>query len=410
MYIAQVLRTSCTLVSCLLLAAGISHADGASAGSIPVGRGDGARIAIPPTRPTLPVIARDPECCWVFKPYGDLRVRYENDWDSRNPAGVLRDDRERLRARVRVGLTLQQSERWKFDVRVRTGDRSSQQSPHLTFWDLDGGEEDSLFAGLDRYYGRFKTDRLTIWAGRHDLPLWKQSEMFWDDDVTVLGASAQRSWACGCETWTATVSAGALPDGQWKYHGALEAAQVRYDREMGRWGITAAAGLHAIQGESRTAYLLDGNGTRDYLLASLGVQARTKVGGRPLKLGVDGFQNLTSYGGDASDPFAQARHDQRTGVAALVQYGEVKKACDWSVGYAYAWIEALAVAASYAQDDWVRWGSNGQTQSSDLRGHELNVSYGLTDRVVLNARLFLVASPTSDQDGNRFRFDVNVKL
>lgn len=370
---------------------------------------DGLAPGPAPPSSGSPVVL-DPACCWRLAAYGDLRLRYENDWDSRNPAGVLRDDRQRLRTRVRAGLALERGDRWKFDARARTGDRSSQQSPHLTFWDLDGGEEDSLFAGFDRYYARYKSHRYTFWAGRHDLPLWKQNEMLWDDDVTVLGVSAQGVWKCGCETWTATATGAKLPDGQWKYHGTLAAAQVKYDRDMGRWGLIAAAALQAIRGESGPSYLLDGNGGRDYLIASIGLQARTKVGRRPLKFGVDAYQNLEDYDGGSSDAFASVRRQQRTGLVASVTLGEVKKACDWSIGYSFAWIEALAINASYAQDDWVRWGSNGQTQSSDLRGHEVNVAYGVTDRISLNARLFVVESPTSRQDGNRFRLDVNVKL
>ena len=75
--------------------------------------------------------------------YGDLRLRYEVDWDSQNGAGVERDDRHRGRLRARLGFNYRLSDGWSFGSRVRTGDSRSQQSPHLTFV-TDDGERDGV--------------------------------------------------------------------------------------------------------------------------------------------------------------------------------------------------------------------------------------------------------------------------
>src|SRR5689334_8311426 len=77
--------------------------------------------------------------------YGDLRLRYELDWDSQNAAGVARDDRNRGRVRARVGLNYQLADDWSFGTRVRTGNSRSQQSPHLTFVSDDGVRDDLDF-------------------------------------------------------------------------------------------------------------------------------------------------------------------------------------------------------------------------------------------------------------------------
>jgi hypothetical protein len=88
--------------------------------------------------------------------------------------------------------------------------------------------------------------------------------------------------------------------------------------------------------------------------------------------------------------------------------GGTKEAGDWQFGAWYTRIEALAVNPSYAQDDWVRWGSATQTDSSDLKGFELRAAVGLGHGQNLMARLYLVEAITSQQDGKRFRIDYNV--
>lgn len=83
---------------------------------------------------------------------------------------------------------------------------------------------------------------------------------------------------------------------------------------------------------------------------------------------------------------------------------------DWLLGYWYADIEQFAVNSSFAQDDWVRWGSATQTRASDMKGHELRAAYGLGGGMNLVARLYLVEAVTSVEDGNRFRLDFNYKF
>lgn len=357
-----------------------------------------------------PLQRRDDSCCGKWTTYGDLRLRYEYDWDSRQSDGTPRDDRQRLRARARLGVSYEPDDNWKFDVRARTGAEDSQQSPHLTFADLTDGEADDFYGGLDRYYVRAKHEQSTWWAGRFDFPFWKQNEMFWDDDVTPTGIAMSLAcdWQCG--TATSTVGAFVLPDGLWGLNGHLLAGQFKYERTQQETTWTAALGLFGFFGDGEGEYLLRGNGARDYLIAAANVQAKWKWGTLPAMLGFDFYRNLEDYSATGSDTFAATHRDERTGWAVSFQIGDVKKRGEWSLAYVYADIETLAVNASYAQDDWVRWGSGGQTDSSDFHGHEVRFTYGLCENLILQARLFLVEANTSVQDGNRFRIDLNYKF
>ncbi len=80
------------------------------------------------------------------------------------------------------------------------------------------------------------------------------------------------------------------------------------------------------------------------------------------------------------------------------------------LGYSYAHIETFAVNASYAQDDWIRFGAGAQTDASGFKGHEIRLGYAISKNINLLARLYLVDAITTRQDGNRFRVDLNWKF
>lgn len=65
--------------------------------------------------------------------------------------------------------------------------------------------------------------------------------------------------------------------------------------------------------------------------------------------------------------------DDSEGFVFQIRLGKNKEQGDILVGYSSADIETLAVHSSYAQDDWMRWGSATQTRASDLHGHELRL-------------------------------------
>ena len=101
------------------------------------------------------------------EPYGDFRLRLEQDWDSREGDGSQRDDRLRLRFRLRLGLDFQAGERWKGRIQMRSGPHDSQQSPHITIFEFDGGANGPFQFNLDYWYVSYESDRLEVWAGRN---------------------------------------------------------------------------------------------------------------------------------------------------------------------------------------------------------------------------------------------------
>ncbi len=337
---------------------------------------------------------------------GDLRVRYEEDWDSQTAAGIERTDRTRGRLRGRVNFDYKFDEAWSAGLRVRTGNTHSQQSPHLTFASDDGVRDDLEFV-IDRAYVQLKQTDFTLWAGRNSSPFWQQNEFFWDDDVTPTGLAGTYTAAAGKGKLTSVLGAFALPDGGYGLNGRLFAGQVRYAAPVDKGQFTVAVGLHRFDGSPGAEDLRNRNGERDYLIGVANAQWSAPVGGVPLTLGFDLFNNFEDYSAADAAPLAPGNADETLGYVLSAQVGQLKKPKDWQVGYYYAHIETFSVNASFAQDDWVRWGSATQTDGSDGAGHELRASYMVTKSLNLVARVFVVEAITSAQDGKRFRLDAN---
>jgi hypothetical protein len=184
-------------------------------------------------------------------------------------------------------------------------------------------------------------------------------------------------------------------------------AQLKWAKAVKPGQLTAAAGLHYLFGESGAANLRNRNGERDYMIGVGSAQWTFPWGKFPVTLGADLFYNFLNY--DAADvaPFPASRDDEVLGYVLSAQLGQLKKRHDFLIGYYYAYIETFAVNASYAQDDWIRFGSGPQTDASDFKGHEIRLAYALSPQVNIMGRLYLVEAISTVQDGNRFRLDLN---
>ena len=117
-----------------------------------------------------------------FAWYGDLRLRYEADFDSEKIDRSEVDDRNRGRIRARVGANYQVNPDVKIGARLRTGDSRSQQSPHLTFVNDQNVDNDDLDFVLDKLFVGYNREVCQAWVGRNSFPFWKQNELFWDDE------------------------------------------------------------------------------------------------------------------------------------------------------------------------------------------------------------------------------------
>jgi len=358
----------------------------------------------------------------TFFVYGDGRLRFEKDWDSYKTDGSKRSDRSRLRIRARLGVIWRPIEFLEFNVRARTGADDNQQSGHITIADFNGNDRGASDVNLDKWFTQVNWKSLSIWGGRNNIPWWKQDELFWDDDVTPRGAglSYNTDLLGGKLTYNAGVYD--MPAGLQNYTGDAWSSQLVYDRDAGDIGYTLSAGLVRIEadaeeGDYASRTLLQGNAFRDYKVWQASVQLRPNWFPKKFLIGANYMHNAEDYSADDPDPFTAFNKDNTDGYVVQAVYGSTKERGDWLVGAYYSYIELLAIHNSYAQDDWVRWGSSNQTTSSNFKGSEFRFGMGLGWNANIIARLFLVRAidkelPTDErrQTGKRFRVDLNWKF
>ena len=354
----------------------------------------------------------------LFDPYGDFRLRIEQDWDSRQGDGTELADRLRLRFRVRAGLVVNFSDRWSTRVQMRSGPHKSQQSPHITIYDFDGGANGPYEFNFDYWYLSYRTGNLEVWAGRNELSFLHQDDLFLIDNVTFAGVGGSYRQELGKGALTLQANYVALPAGMRDFSGTSFIGQVAYERDWESVGFQAAAGVFAIWADPDDpdgALLLTENNTRDYDLINLQLQFRATALGYPLRLGVDYSHNFQDYSTAPAGSFSEFHQDHRDAYVVEALWGRSGSARDWQIGYYYSHLEALAANSSYIEDDWARWGTATQSRLTNMKGSEFRVLYTIGPTQNIFARLFFVDAvdllqpgDTALEDGKRFRLEYNI--
>jgi len=353
-----------------------------------------------------------------FRPFGDLRVRLEQDWDSLHGDGSKRDDRLRLRARLRAGFEVSISDRWSALVAARSGPELSQQSPHITMIDFDGGATGPYEFNLDHWYLNYRRGGFEAWAGRNEMSFWHQDDLFVFDNVTYPGAGASYKQGLGKGELTWNLNYVALPVGMKKVSGTGLLGQVVYMQDFERWGFIVAGGYFATDADPHDPdglILLTENNMRDYRSANLMLQFRSQGFGKPYYFGLDYNYNFENYDHAPPGSFSDFHKDHRDGYVVEFEWGNKGKKGDLLFGYYYSHLEALAVNSSYIADDWARWGDANQVRATNLNGSEFRVLYTFLPNMNIFARLFFVDAidllepgDTRKETGNRLRIDFNL--
>ena len=353
-----------------------------------------------------------------FDFFGDFRLRLEQDWDYLQGDGTKHDDRLRLRIRLRGGFDYQFNDNWSAQVEARSGPKGSQQSPHITIHDFDGGSSGPYEFNFDYWFMRFKSGGFEGWAGRNELSFWYQDAFFVFHNITYAGAGGSYRHETGQGALTFNLNYVTLPVGMRDFSGTGLIGQVVYERDVGDSGFTIAGGFNISNADADdpvAANLLTENGSRDYAMYDLQLQYRSKVADMPYNVGVDFTHNAENYDDEPVGSFSEFHKDHVNGYVAHFTLGEKSNPGDWQFAYYYAHQEALTAHSSYVQDDWVRWGTSVQARATNMKGSELRTLYTVRPGFNILARLFIVdaidllqASDIALETGSRFRIEANI--
>lgn len=351
-----------------------------------------------------------------FSFQGDFRFRFEQDWDSRKSDGSYRDDRSRLRYRLRAGAVYQHNEVISTGVRVRTGDPKKQQDPQLTLGD-GFNEFGTLPIGFEHAYLKAEWTGIQFWLGKNTFTFRKNNELYWSDNVFPEGVFLQKKFKPSSSLLDfIDLNAG---------HFIINARGSSFENDGYFQGIQLHASFFeerlelfpAINNFRNIQNIPDGNETFlfDYSILHLGSSIKP-LKAIPLCLEVDFYSNLEDY--SKNDSIPNSLKDETMGLVAGLSYGELKEAGDWFFKLTYNHLEQYAAVDFLAQNDWARWdySSLGSPDGrlTNYKGTELVVSYAIDKNTKLTMKQYLVeqlvAYGAEKETGSRIRFDIDIKF
>ncbi len=341
----------------------------------------------------------------------DAKFRFEQDWNSRKSDGTFRDDRFRMRIRMRAGLVYTPNDWASFGLRLRTGYAAKQQDPNLTIG--DGYREfESVPFGMDKLYFKVRLKSIDGWLGRNTFPFEKQNELFWSDHVAIDGVYLNSEHELDTE-WIDNIA----------YSGGIFTMLNSYGTfdDDSFIGIVQVTTYH-LNKRLRlfpTFYIFndmpdipDGNESArfDYKIIHLG--AKALIFDQPkISLGIDIYQNLQNYSGIQVIP--DELKNQKSGIVFNALFGSLAKKGDMAFGVDLNYLERYAAVDFIAQNDWVRWDYSNQGSRdgrlTNYKGISLMAGYRVSKMVQVKARYFtveqLIPYGPSLENGNRIRLD-----
>ena len=319
--------------------------------------------------------------------FGDLLLRGDQ---VRNLTG--RDDLERVRSRLRVGVRYDTGD-WQFGAALEGTHGSDDDRDNVR----NNDNEESDDVELDRLYARWQPGDDT-WAllGKSAFPI-ALTPMVWDQDLRPIGASAGHRWAAGGSSRFGVSGGWFAGDHLYGDDSTIAAAQLGwFSEEGGPWAADLLVTLLYFDDldtltekrVTRTNRRVGNELVSDYELADVQLGVRFDAGDLPLEVRVDLVHNM---GAD----------DQNDGARASVVLGSSRLPGGWELGYAQQRIQRDAVMAAFNSDDW--W------FHSFARGGMLWLGYGFSERVTGQVSAFSERRDDQSQTVHRVLVDLRAR-
>ena len=365
-----------------------------------------AAAAAQQTEPAPPPAAASSASDDRFEPLPAPRPRFEFRWDALVRYDVIElsrqapaEDIHRWRTEARPELDWLPSDRFRLGVRLvgALGSDSNQTNAAR----LDNYRSNGV--GLDRAYLEARPGPFLLMAGQYGMP-FRTSEMFWDRDIQVIGASG--AWRLPLGVTSALTVGGGFFYGPQRQHDEShiavgqatfetgDPAAVAFDFSGSYWRFThlEETGRHWIR-QNAPAYVLPGYTPaspyqNDFRIVDSLARVRV-LGARrfPVSLSIDWAHNL-----------AADEREYRDGVEAALRVGREGVPGDVQIFDIYQYVDRDAVVGAYNTDDW--W------FHSWYVGHRVGVSVTVLSQVVLRPSVVFQRRQDRQHYLNRYLLDL----
>ena len=345
----------------------------------------------------------------------DFRFRIEQDWDSKKSDGSYREDRSRLRYRLRAGATYKY--KWyEVGFRIRTGNPIKQQDPQLTLG--DGNKEfNTLPIGIEKAYFQGEWKTFIFWLGKNNFPFEKNNELFWSDNVYPEGVTLENNF----NTNSNIIDNINLKGG----HYIIATSNKSFDKDSYFQGFQISASFFDKRISLFPSFyyfknipdIPDGNDNFYINYSILHIGSKFKIiKDIPLYSEFDYYKNSQDYNGNDSIP--NNLKNQKSGFVIGLKYGDFLNIRDWLFTATYTKLEKFSAVDFLAQNDWARWDYS-SSESPDGRltnfsGIELAAGYKIDKKVNLKVKYYfveqIIALGNSLENGSRIRLDIDIKF
>lgn len=271
---------------------------------------------------------------------GDFRFRIEQDWNSLKSDGSLRDNRTRLRYRLRFG-TVYSHEWYSVGYRIRTGSPVKQQDAQLTLG--DGFKEfGTLPIGLEKVFFQGQWKHLKFWIGKNSFPFEKSNELFWSDNVYPEGVYLGKGFRFDSKIISeidlktghfilTTRGKSLLDDSYFQgYQASLVAIQNR---------VKIFPAVYLFR---NTPNIPDGNESFELNYSIFHLGSRFTLLPKPrLNIEFDYYHNFEDY--SRNDSIPANFKDQKSGFVLGLSCGRLKQKKDWLVKASLANIQQFSI-------------------------------------------------------------------
>ena len=345
----------------------------------------------------------------------DFRFRVEQDWDSKKSDGSFRDDRTRLRYRLRAGVKYE-VKRYEVGFRLRTGILRKQQDPQLTLG--DGFKEfGTLPISIEKVYFQGKWNTFSFWIGKNTFPFEKSNELFWSDNVYPEGISLVKDFNINSEIIDSFNFRGghfiiATSNKSLKQDSYFQGFQISSSFFKNR--LILFPSLYIFK---NIANIPDGNDTFliDYSILHVGTKIKV-LNKTPMNIEVDVYKNLRDY--NTNDSIPTNFKEQKSGFVVGLKYGKLSHKGDWSFSTSYAKLQQFSAVDFLSQNDWARWdySSSGSPDGrlTNFHGVELVAGHKIDEKITLKLKCYFVEQivpyGTTKETGSRVRLDLDIKL
>ena len=345
-----------------------------------------------------------PEILQRFRPYGDFRLRLEDDMPT---------ERFRMRYRVRAGVQLALQKQWSLNFRLASS--ADPENAHSTHVDVRSPYR-HISLVLDRAYINYRpglANGLSLRLGRfpHGFASSRlYSELIWDSDIQVDGLAFTLA-----------------PSGKFYrlYAGAYLLGYLRPNASAPvltslQWVLTHTfsqgtilqwqSGGYFLLSSSKRGLNIDGGAfgpNRGNAVRYLGFEGPIVyesdfyISSQVLSLRFPSILGKTELKGQWIHNFG-AETDNNGWVVGF-SFGDLNRKNHWMMYYQFQYLEQESVFTPFANDD--------MPMTTNYRGHVAGLSVALSDKVVLhNWALWATHLEDVENKALRLRMDLNIKF